>query len=75
MKYTRCIRCELNYVNEGEIYCGLCKKEMSGKYSECDLNIEENICPYCEKNKLEFGEEMCSYCVNKKILKESKNKL
>jgi hypothetical protein len=76
MKYSRCDRCELNYVPEGEQYCDLCKKEMSGKYNDevnDDVNIDENICPYCEKHKLEYGEEICSFCLNKKIIKQSKN--
>ena len=70
MKYNRCVRCELNYITEGEIYCEICKKELNGKYNYEDININENICPYCEKNKLEYGEEICSYCKNKKFKKK-----
>ncbi len=75
MKYSRCSRCELNYVSSGETYCELCKREMSGKYSDDDINIDENICPYCEKYKLEYGEEMCSHCAEKKTAKDKKNNL
>ncbi len=67
MRYNRCSRCELNYVPEGEELCDICKRELSGKYSDDEVNIDENICPYCEKNKLELDEEMCSYCRNKKL--------
>lgn len=73
MIYSRCSRCELNYVQNGEIYCQLCKKELSGQYCEdSEINLEENICPYCEKHRLEFGEEMCTYCLHKKLYKDKK---
>lgn len=67
MRYNRCSRCELNYVPEGEELCDICKRELAGKYGDDEVHIEENICPYCEKNKLELDEEMCSYCRNKKL--------
>ena len=72
MKYNRCKRCELNYIKDGETYCELCKKELSGKYKDYGDNITENICPYCDKNKLEFGEEICRFCKNKKLKKKFK---
>lgn len=71
MKYNRCLRCELNYVADGEEFCEICKKELAGKYIDYDINIDENICPYCEKCKLEYGEEMCLLCRNKKLLKDN----
>jgi RNA polymerase subunit RPABC4/transcription elongation factor Spt4 len=75
MKYLRCLRCELNYIKEGEQYCQICKQELSGKYSDYEnINIDDNICPYCEKNKLDYDDEMCKVCKNKKLLKELKNK-
>lgn len=75
MKYNRCIRCELNYIPEGEQYCEICKRELNGKYIDYDINIDENICPFCEKYKLEYGEEMCQYCKNKKYLKDCKKNI
>jgi hypothetical protein len=61
MKYYRCTRCRLNYIQSGEKYCGICLKELSGNYS--DLYEEEaGICPYCEINALEYGEDICKKC-------------
>lgn len=74
MKYNRCLRCDINYVADGESYCEICKKEMSGKFSDDELNLDENICPYCEKNKLEYDEEICKACKNKRLLKQLKKK-
>jgi RNA polymerase subunit RPABC4/transcription elongation factor Spt4 len=75
MKYLRCLRCELNYVKEGEQLCSLCKQEISGKYGDYEsVNIDEDICPYCEKNKLDYHEDICKACKNKKMLKQLKKK-
>lgn len=70
MKYNRCIRCELNYINTNEQICDICKKEMSGDYISEECIVEDNICPFCEKNSLISGEEMCATCRNKKNKKE-----
>jgi hypothetical protein len=66
MKYYRCTRCRLNYRQGDEKYCKICIKELSGNYG--DLYDEEvNICPYCEINTLEYGEDICKKCqINKK---------
>lgn len=67
MKYNRCLRCELNYTTGNDSYCQLCQRELAGDYLlQDEINIDENLCPYCDKNLLGYGEEMCYYCHNKR---------
>jgi len=55
----------LNYVkNEGDA-CELCKRAAAGDYADIST-LEENVCPYCEKHKLDLNEDMCEYCKLKK---------
>lgn len=62
MKYRRCILCEINYVEENEEICKICK---SGKSFDYGDDLEPDMCPFCEKNHLEYGEEKCKNCVRK----------
>jgi len=39
MKYVKCPKCELNYIQENEVYCNLCNPKMQGK-SITDAEVE-----------------------------------
>lgn len=65
MKYKKCPRCDMNYVSETQNFCTICLAEMSGKSTNFDP-IEWDFCPFCEKNKLKNGEEMCKKCMEKR---------
>ena len=63
MKYRKCPRCGLNYILQEEELCIVCKDEIAGKKSVFDdVNYDELICPYCEKNPIGYDEVMCEQC-------------
>lgn len=45
-----------------EEICKMCK---TGKSADDGDGLEMDICPFCEKNRLEFGEEKCASCLKK----------
>ena len=65
MQYKKCVRCDLNYVSLQKDFCDVCIAQMQGKKDDFDL-IAYDICPYCEKNVIKSGEEMCIYCQEKR---------
>ncbi|MEG1710911.1 MAG: hypothetical protein RR054_02080 [Clostridia bacterium] len=69
MVYVRCPRCEINYKYDYEQYCDICKRELKGEIFDND-DIDDLICPFCEKNKLDYGQDMCDDCYNKKNKRE-----
>lgn len=64
MVYERCPRCEINYKQDWESVCEICKKEMEGFWIEEDDEEFEKLCPYCEINIIESG-EMCASCLKR----------
>ncbi len=72
IKYIKCPRCELNYIDpEKQEYCDVCIAEMKGnKLQFADIDDEEyddntektEICPVCGVNTMRFGEKMCDAC-------------
>ena len=47
MTLVKCPRCELNYMNEGEKMCSVCRKELRGDTEQYDV-IE--LCSECGEN-------------------------
>ncbi len=82
VKYIKCPRCELNYIDaEKQDYCDVCIAEMKGNKLEfADLDDEEldeeleeeagEICPVCGVNRMRFGETMCDSCKQKSEYEE-----
>jgi len=66
MIYTRCARCEINFISADEDLCKVCKGEMAGSRFEDDDEPEELLCLYCEKRQVVYGEEMCASCLQKR---------
>lgn len=75
VKYVKCPRCELNYIDEEkQEYCDVCIAEMKGnKLQFADLDDEEleeldaeleqgELCPVCGVNVMRYGEKMCDAC-------------
>ena len=73
VRYVKCPRCELNYIDEEtQEYCDVCLSEMRGaKLKFADLDDEEleeqiaefdEICPVCGVNRLRPGEKTCESC-------------
>ena len=75
VRYVKCPRCELNYIDEEtQEYCDVCIAEMKGNklqfvdlddedYEELDADLEQTeICPVCGVNPIRYGEKMCESC-------------
>ena len=74
MKYKKCSRCQLNYITEDQEFCGICLREMRGEKDEFD-DISYDICPYCDKNILTNGEDMCKSCRIKRMKKQNSDEI
>jgi len=75
VRYIKCPRCELNYIDaDKQEYCDVCIAEIKGNklqfadldeeiYDELDSELENTeICPVCGVNKMRYGEKMCEAC-------------
>ena len=58
MRFIKCPRCELNYIQEGEGYCPVCKREMKGERQE---ELYE-LCSICNENPCMPGKDVCYEC-------------
>ena len=78
VRYVKCPRCELNYIDEEkQEYCDVCLAELHGdKLQFADLDEEEleeldgeleqeELCPVCGGNTLRDGEKLCESCKQK----------
>ena len=66
MALVKCPRCELNYMNEGEKMCSVCRKELHGESEQYDV-IE--LCSECGEHVDIAYVETCDeyhakYCPN-----------
>ena len=66
MGYIKCPRCELNYIQESERYCPVCKREMRGE----DEHEELELCSACGERPVVPGEELCAQCLKELKLQE-----
>ena len=75
VKYVKCPRCELNYIDsEKQEYCDVCIAEIKGsrlqfadldeeEYEALDAELEqEELCPVCGVNMMRAGDKMCEAC-------------
>lgn len=83
VKYVKCPRCELNYIDEEkQEYCDVCIAEMKGNklqfadlededYEELDTELEQTeLCPVCGVNRIRPGEKMCESCKSQQEYEE-----
>lgn len=66
-RYVLCPRCELNYIEESEEYCTVCKAELglidsSILIPEDEVESSEKLCPVCKVNYIADDEKMCFMC-------------
>lgn len=59
MVFVKCPRCELNYMQDGEAFCSVCRREVKGEAK--DEFIE--LCPVCGENPVYPGRDMCLLCL------------
>ncbi len=60
MALIKCPRCELNYIQEEEKICSVCRREVRGESEQYDM-IE--LCSECGEHPAVPGSELCAYCL------------
>ena len=70
MRFVKCPRCELNYMQEGEQFCSVCRREVKGE------NKDElfELCSVCGENPVYPGKDLCLFCL-KEMGKSNENGL
>ncbi|MDD4797637.1 MAG: hypothetical protein PHO66_07710 [Eubacteriales bacterium] len=69
MALTKCPKCELNYMKEGQKMCSVCAQN-----SKSSAYIDDvDMCPNCGERESLPGEEFCAVCLGefKKLAKEN----
>ena len=59
MGLIKCPRCELNYIQEGEGYCKVCKREMKGESRPDEIEL----CTVCNEAPALPGKDVCLFCL------------
>ncbi len=59
MGFIKCPRCELNYIEESEGFCKICKREMQGENSQDDTEL----CTICNERPAIPGRDICMVCL------------
>lgn len=59
MTLSKCPRCELNYILEGEQYCKICRLEMKGE----PVRDEIEMCTVCGEHPAMPGKDVCLFCL------------
>ena len=60
MALVKCPRCELNYMNDTDKMCSVCRREVRGESEQFEL-VE--LCSECGENPVVPGQELCAYCL------------
>ena len=60
MNLIKCPRCELNYMNDTDKMCSVCRREVRGESEQFEM-IE--MCSECGENPVVPGQELCAYCL------------
>lgn len=59
MALVKCPRCELNYMQDTDKFCTICRREMHGEDVKDEM---AGICSECGEHSSLPGEELCYYC-------------
>ncbi len=59
MRLKKCPRCELNYIQEDEEYCKVCRREMKGESTREELEL----CTVCNERPAMPGKDICYFCM------------
>lgn len=60
MALVKCPRCELNYMNDTDEMCSVCRREVRGESEQFEM-LE--LCSECGENPVVPGYELCSSCL------------
>lgn len=69
MALVKCPRCELNYIQEGEGYCKICKREMKGEKPREEIEM----CTACNEHPAMPGKDVCVFCYKEMQAREEEN--
>ena len=67
MGLVKCPRCELNYMNDTDTMCSVCRREVRGESEQFEM-IE--LCSECGENPVVPGQELCAYCLKEQSLRD-----
>lgn len=70
MKLVLCPRCELNYMNENEKMCSVCRREVKGESEQFEM-IE--MCSECGENPVVPGKDLCASCLKELARRSAMN--
>ncbi len=59
MGFIKCPRCELNYIEESEGFCKICKQDMQGE----NAAEEVELCTICNERPAIPGRDICLVCL------------
>ncbi len=59
MGFVKCPRCELNYMQDDEQYCSVCKREVKGEAKDEFFEL----CSVCGENPVYPGKDLCLFCL------------
>ena len=60
MALVKCPRCDLNYMNDTDEMCVVCRRELSGESERFEV-LE--MCSECGENPVVPGHELCASCL------------
>lgn len=59
MIFSKCPRCELNYITANERYCKVCMRDMKGDGARDEIEM----CSMCNENPALPGRDICLFCL------------
>lgn len=59
MIFSKCPRCELNYITANERYCKVCMRDMKGDGAQDEIEM----CSMCNENPALPGRDVCLFCL------------
>lgn len=68
MSLIKCPRCELNYMNDTDKMCSVCRREVRGESEQFEM-IE--MCSECGENPVVPGQDLCAYCLKEQARRDS----
>lgn len=70
MSLVKCPRCELNYMNDTDKMCSVCRREVRGESEQFEI-LE--MCTECGENPVVPGQELCAYCLKEMARRDEIN--
>ena len=68
MGLVKCPRCELNYMNDTDVMCSVCRREVRGESEQFEM-IE--LCSECGENPVVPGQELCASCLKEQARRDN----